>query len=119
MVDNSQRLLAPGMFTDMLVQSSQREAVLTVPETAIFYNIYGEAVYTLEKPPPSDAEPLPEYRLAARQVDVAYRRNGIAGVRGGIDAGDLVVTSGQLKLYPGLRVAIVDDVPEYNASNAQ
>lgn len=118
-VDNSQRLLAPGMFTDMLVQSSQREAVLTVPETAIFYNIYGEAVYTLEKPPPSDAEPLPEYRLAARQVDVAYRRNGIAGVRGGIDAGDLVVTSGQLKLYPGLRVAIVDDVPEYNASNAQ
>ena len=118
-VNNSERLLAPGMFADMQVQSRQREKVLTVPETAIFYNIYGEAVYTLEKPPPSDSEPLPEYRLAARQVEVAYRSDGVAGVRSGIDAGDLVVTSGQLKLYPGLRVAIVDDVPEYNASNAQ
>ena len=119
LVNNTRRLLAPGMFTDIQLRSRQREAVLTVPETSIFYNIYGEAVYTLEKPPPSDEEPLPEYRLAARQVEVAYRRGGIAGVRSGINAGDLVVTSGQLKLYPGLRVAIVDDVPEFNASNAQ
>ena len=118
-VNNSNRQLAPGMFTDMQVRSRQREAVLTVPETAIFYNIYGEAVYTLEKPEPSDSEPLPDYRLAARQVDVAYRANGIAGVRGGINEGDLVVTSGQLKLYPGLRVAIVDDVPEYDSGNTQ
>ena len=50
-------------------------------------------------------------RLAARQVDVAYRSQGIAGVQSGINAGDLVVTSGQLKLYPSLRVTIVDDVP--------
>ena len=118
-VDNTERLLAPGMFADMRVRSRQRESVLAVPETAIFYNIYGEAVYTLEKPEPSDSEPLPDYRLAARQVDVAFRRNGIAGIRSGIEAGDQVVTSGQLKLYPGLRVAIVDDVPEFNAGNDQ
>ncbi|MCP4388669.1 MAG: efflux RND transporter periplasmic adaptor subunit [Gammaproteobacteria bacterium] len=115
-VDNRKRLLAPGMFADMQVRSRRQVAVLSVPETSIFYNIYGEAVYILEKPEATDKDPEPDYRLAARQVDVAYRSKGIAGIANGIEAGDMVVTSGQLKLYPNLRVAIVDDVPEYQSS---
>ena len=116
-VDNRERLLAPGMFADMAVRSTRKMPVLTIPETAIFYNIYGEAVYALEKQPASDDDPIPDYRLAARQIDVAYRNNGLAGISSGLKAGDIVVTSGQLKLYPSLRVAIVDDVPEYKAGN--
>ena len=92
--------------------------MLAVPETSIFYNIYGETVYILEKPEASEKDPDPDYRLAARHVEVTYRSNGVAGISSGIEAGDLVVTSGQLKLFPNLRVAIVDDVPEYH-SNAQ
>jgi membrane fusion protein (multidrug efflux system) len=114
-VDNSDRLLAPGMFTDMSIRSRRQQTVLTIPETAIFYNIYGEAVYVLEESPDSEGKPTSDYRLAARQVDVAYRNNGVAGVNSGLELDDLVVTSGQLKLYPSLRVAIVDDVPEYQA----
>jgi len=114
-VENQRRQLAPGMFADMEVRSRRQESVLTVPETSIFYNIYGQAVYILEKPEASETDPDPDYRLAARKVDVAYRNNGIAGIRSGIAAGDLVVTAGQLKLYPNLRVAIVDDVPEYQS----
>ena len=116
-VDNRERLLAPGMFADMAVRSTRKMPVLTIPETAIFYNIYGEAVYALEKQPGSDNDPIPDYRLAARQIDVAYRSNGMAGITSGLKAGDIVVTSGQLKLYPSLRVAIVDDVPEYKSGN--
>ena len=115
-VDNRERLLAPGMFADMQVRSRREVPVLTVPETSIFYNIYGEAVYILEKPEATENDPDPDYRLAARQVEVAYRAEGIAGISSGIEAGDMVVTSGQLKLYPNLRVAIVDDVPEYQSS---
>jgi len=122
-VNNKKKLLAPGMFTDISLNSRRQTPVLTVPETAIFYNIYGEAVYVLEKSglekqPSSESDPEPDYRLAARQVDVLYRRAGIAGVQSGLANGDLVVTSGQLKLYPSLRVVIVDDVPEYQ-SNSQ
>jgi membrane fusion protein (multidrug efflux system) len=116
-VDNRERLLAPGMFTDMSVRSRRQMEVVTIPETAIFYNIYGEAAYVLEKQPSSDESALPDYRLAARQIDVAYRSMGLAGVKNGLESGDIVVTSGQLKLYPSLRVAIVDDVPEYKASS--
>lgn len=115
-VDNRNRLLAPGMFADMNVRSRRKVSVLTIPETAIFYNIYGEAVYVLEKSQTADGEEEPNYRLASRQIDVAYRSKGSAGVTSGLEAGDIVVTAGQLKLYPSLRVAIVDDVPEYQSA---
>lgn len=112
-VDNKQRKLAPGMFAEMQVTSTQRMSVLSVPETSIFYNIYGEAVYLLEPVESTEQTNKPdklEYRLAARQVKVVYRDEGNAGISEGINAGDLIVTAGQLKLYPSLKVAIVDDV---------
>ncbi len=114
-VDNRDRRLAPGMFAEMEVTSSRVVDVLTLPETAIFYNIYGEAVYVLEKE--EDAEADDEtYRLAARQVDVEYRENGIAGINSGLKQGDLAVTAGQLKLYPSLKVVIVDGNDDLQAS---
>ena len=124
-VDNKNRLLAPGMFTEMEINSAQKMTLVTLPETAIFYNIYGEAIYVLEAQPQSHEEDgnerttdTPDYRLAARQVQVAYRNNGQVGIISGIDVGDLAVTSGQLKLYPNLRVAIVDDPPEFKVPKA-
>jgi membrane fusion protein (multidrug efflux system) len=115
-VNNSRRLLAPGMFADMNVRSRRKVSVLTIPETAIFYNIYGEAAYILEKSENADGEEEADYRLASRQVDVVYRSKGSAGVVSGLKAGDIVVTAGQLKLYPSLRVKIVDDVAEYQST---
>jgi len=115
-VKNDDGLLAPGMFADINLFSQRRQAVVTVPETAVFYNIYGEAVYVLETAPDSESTGEPDYRLAARQIDVLYRREGIAGVSSGLEAGDMVVTSGQLKLFPSLRVSIVDDVPDYQST---
>ncbi len=117
-VDNRERLLAPGMFADMDVISQQKIDVVTVPETSIFYNIYGEAVYILENSNADIADALPDYRLAARQVDVIYRSDGQAGIAGGLNSGDIVVTAGQLKLYPSLRVSIVDDVPAAAANDS-
>jgi membrane fusion protein (multidrug efflux system) len=115
-VNNKERLLAPGMFAQIEVESTRKQSVLTVPETSIFYNIYGEAVYVLEKPEATDTDLNPGYILAARQIQVAYRDSGVAGVHEGLMAGDQVVTAGQLKLFPSLKVVIVDDVPEYNTA---
>ena len=112
-VNNKDRFLAPGMFAEILVEGTQIISLQTVPETSIFYNIYGEAVYVLEQAEATETNPAPGYILAARQVNVAYRVDGVAGIKSGIEAGDLVVTAGQIKLYPSLKVTIVDDVPEY------
>jgi membrane fusion protein (multidrug efflux system) len=115
-VDNQRGLLAPGMFADISLNSQRQLPVVTVPETSIFYNIYGEAIYVLELQPATEGVAEADNRLAARQVNVLYRRDGIAGVKSGLVAGDVVVTSGQLKLYPSLRVSIVDDVAEYQST---
>jgi membrane fusion protein (multidrug efflux system) len=115
-VENRKGLLAPGMFADISLNSQRQLPVVTVPETSIFYNIYGEAVYVLEQQPAAEGVTEPDYRLAARQVNVLYRSDSIAGVKSGLMAGDVVVTSGQLKLYPSLRVSIVDDVAEYQST---
>ncbi len=117
LVNNENGQLAPGMFADISLNSHRQTPVLSVPETAIFYNIYGEAVYILEKPAANESDPDPDYRLAARQVDVLYRSDGLAGVKSGLTDGDIVVTSGQLKLYPSLRVAIVDDVVDKQSTS--
>lgn len=111
-VDNQGGRLAPGMFAEMDVTSNRKISVLSLPETTIFYNIYGEAVYVLETDQSSDDDAEPVYRLAARQVEVAYRDKGRVGILTGIKEGELVVTAGQLKLYPSLKVTIVDDITE-------
>lgn len=105
-VKNKNHRLAPGMFADMHITSTEKVEVVTVPETAIFYNIYGEAAYILKNSGNAD---LPDYQLAARQIEVIYRQDGLAGVVSGLETGDQVVTSGQLKLYPGLKVAIFNE----------
>ena len=46
-----------------------------------------------------------------------YRSDGLTGVKSGLTDGDIVVTSGQLKLYPSLRVAIVDDVVDKQSTS--
>jgi membrane fusion protein (multidrug efflux system) len=105
-VKNEKRRLAPGMFADMQITSTEKIEVVTVPEPSVFYNIYGEAAYVLEN---SGSADLPDYQLAARQIEVIYRHNSLAGVVSGLQPGDQVVTSGQLKLYPGLKVAIFNE----------
>ncbi len=115
-VNNRQRLLAPGMFAEMDITSNNRVSVLSLPETTIFYNIYGEAVYVLEPDNSADNTNYSVFRLAARQVKVAHRENGRVGILEGIKEGEQVVTAGQLKLYPSLIVKVVDDITETSGS---
>jgi len=116
-VGNADRALAPGMFAEIDVESTDTSSVMIVPETAIFYNIYGEAAYVLEQQPAEqstqdniETTDSNAFVLAARQVKVLYRENGMAGVVEGLNEGDKVVTSGQLKLFPSMKVVITDDV---------
>ena len=113
-------LLAPGMFADItLFSPAQGEPVISVPgNLGVLQHLRRSRLRPrghTRKPPTNDPEP--EYRLAARQLDVLYRRDGVLPVcAAASEPGDLVVTSGQLKLYPSLRVAIVEDVPEYEST---
>jgi len=100
-IPNSEKLLTPGMFVKASIVLPTPERALSVPETAVSYNTYGDFVYAVEG---ND-----EKTLSARlvQVKTGQRSHGRAVLLDGVKAGDRVVTSGQLRLSNGAHVEII------------
>ena len=44
-IDNPDHILKPGMFATTTVVLPDKPAVVTVPETAVDYTLYGDSVY--------------------------------------------------------------------------
>jgi len=105
---NADERLVPGMFATADVVLPRQDKFVTLPETAIVYNPYGNAVYVIEKPVESgDAGPL-----IARQrfIQVGETRGDQVAVVKGVQVGDEIVTAGQLKLRNGSPVQIDNSV---------
>jgi membrane fusion protein (multidrug efflux system) len=104
-IANPKHDLLPGMFTSVQVKTGELERYITLPQTTITYNPYGETVFLVVQ---AGQGPRGKPELIAKQTFVT-----IGGVRGdqvsvlkGIKVGDSVVTGGQLKLKSGNRVII-------------
>lgn len=105
LIGNPNYDLLPGMFVAVEITTGKPQEYLTLPQTAISYNPYGDVVY-LVKETGKDKKGNPI--LTANQVFVTTGevRGDQVSILRGIKAGDVVVTSGQLKLKNGTRVAI-------------
>lgn len=106
---NANELLYPGLFANVSVILPKEITVITVPQSAVAYSLYGDSVYVvIEKGKDKDGKPI----LIAEQkyVKVGERRNNVASITQGVQAGDEVVTSGQLKLHPNATVVINNEV---------
>lgn len=157
---NPQRKLLPGMFGNVTVTSGEPQRLLTLPQSAVAFNPYGETVFVVvrrgeeTKPDPNKPAALTQAEslkaqdaqlkaeaeaaqgkkaeeqhaaapaaasdgpppLVARQVFIktgASRGDQIA-VTSGLQEGDEVVTSGQLKLKNGTLVVINNSVQPSN-----
>lgn len=113
-VPNAKRLLLPGMFASVNVDSGGEQRYLTLPQTAITYNPYGDTVFVVKPSDKKDAKG--NAMLVAQQVFVttgATRGDQVAIVKG-IEAGTDVVTSGQVKLKNGSPIAIDNTVQPAN-----
>jgi membrane fusion protein (multidrug efflux system) len=113
-VPNSDRRLLPGMFARVAVVAGDSKQYLTLPQTAITYNPYGATVFVAEKKPGgSDKD------LIAQQAFVTLgptRGDQVAVVKG-VKEGDLVVTSGQMKLVNGAPLVVDNSVLPSNDPN--
>jgi membrane fusion protein, multidrug efflux system len=106
-IDNPDHILKPGMFTTTTVVLPDKAAVVTVPETAVDYTLYGDSVFVLtEKKADDGTTSLTAVRTFVRTGD---RLNGRAVILSGLKPGDRVVAVGQLKLQSGFPVAISPD----------
>lgn len=107
-VANPDKRLLPGMFGDVDVVLSQAEPVVFVPQTAVQYAPYGDALFVIEERDNS---------LFVRQqiVRLGAQRGDYVAVKEGLKAGEKVVTLGVFKLHNGREVVIDNTLsPEFS-----
>jgi multidrug efflux system membrane fusion protein len=106
-IQNPERILKPGMFATTTVVLPDKPPVVTVPETAVDYTLYGDSVYLLSEKKEADGK---TGLIATRTfVQIGKRIDGRAEILKGLKEEDRVVAVGQLKLQSGAAVTISTD----------
>lgn len=115
-IENKDFLLLPGMFATVDIETAAPQNYVTLPQTAIAYNSYGDIAYLVDDKG-KDASGKPQ--LVARQafVTTGPTRGDQVAILDGVKAGETVVTAGQLKLRNGTPVHVDNTVQPANDSN--
>jgi membrane fusion protein (multidrug efflux system) len=102
-LENPQARLRPGMFAEVRTVLPQRPAVLTVPQTAITYNPYGDSVFVIQQGESGAS-------VQRRQVATGGVRNGRVEIVQGLQSGERVVIAGQVKLRNDQAVVVDNSI---------
>jgi membrane fusion protein (multidrug efflux system) len=96
--------LRPGMFVDVEVLSKDKRDVLTIPLTAVIFAPYGDTVFVLDEKKDEKGKTT----TVARQtfVRLGERRGDYVAVDSGLNAGQVVVSTGAFKLRNGMAVLV-------------
>jgi len=106
-IANPERILKPGMFATTTVVLPDKPPVITIPETAVDYTLYGDSIFLITEKKEDDGKTS----LSATRsfVQTGNRIEGRAEILKGLKPGDRVVAVGQLKLQSGSAVTISTD----------
>ncbi len=96
-IEDSDRQLLPGMFVKVRINIGKPINYLTIPQSSISFNAYGATVFIARETKQQNKKTP---ALAAQQVFIktGAKRGDQIAVLDGVNEGDMVVTSGQLKL---------------------
>jgi multidrug efflux system membrane fusion protein len=95
-VPNEDAALVPGQLVDVVVELDTLRNALVVPRDAINNGPNGQYVFLV----------TPEMTAQEQPVKVVFDDGTDAAVTGNLEAGDRVVTNGQLRVLPGGKVSI-------------
>jgi membrane fusion protein, multidrug efflux system len=116
-VANPKRQLLPGMSARVGVDSGVKNRYLTLPQTAITYNPYGSTVFVVKPAEQKDAKGNGGLTVQQVFVTTGETRGDQVAILKGLQEGQEVVSSGQLKLQNGAPVAIDNTVQPANSPN--
>lgn len=106
-IDNPAHKLLPGMYVSVDVAAGAPVRYITLPQTAVVYNSFGDTVYLVQGA--GD-------KLVAKQafVKVGPTRGDQVAILSGVDEGATVVSAGQIKLQDGAPVKVNNTVQPPN-----
>lgn len=105
---NAEKRLWPGQFVDVVLTLTETPNAIVVPAQALQDSQTGPFVYVVEADGTVDSRPVKRGQTVA----------GLTIIEQGLQAGEIVVTDGQLRLIPGAKVKIVEGSPATPAANA-
>jgi membrane fusion protein, multidrug efflux system len=115
---NPDHKLLPGMYATVDIATGQPQRYVTLPQTSITFNAYGNTVYIVEKGQ-AGADGQPQLTVRQTFVKTGETRGDQIAILEGVKDGETVVTAGQLKLRNGAPVAINNSVqPSSDAAPA-
>ena len=100
--DNRRGLLWPGLYVNTLMTLAQQSNATTIPAQAITAGQQGSFVYVVKE----------DGTVAARPVVSSRNVQGEAVIDKGLQAGETVVTDGQVRLVPGAKVQIKNNLSD-------
>lgn len=93
---NTDKALWPGQFVDVVLTLTEQKDAVVMPATAVQNGPNGQYVFIVK----------PDRSVELRNVKIARTEGDAAVVASGIVPGDTVVTAGQLRLAPGIKVKL-------------
>jgi len=99
---NTDNALWPGQYVHVALTLSELTNAIVVPSQAVQTGQAGQFIYVVEADPTNAASWIVEQRPVT--IGIAYQ--GVTVVQGGLKTGETVVTDGQLRLAPGVKISI-------------
>ena len=97
--ENRDLALWPGQFVNVSLKLYEQQNAIVVPSIAVQTGPRGEFVFVIK----------PDSTTEVRKVAVARNEGDLAVIAKGLAEGERVVTRGQLRLSPGVRVVVRPD----------
>ncbi len=98
-VPNKDHKLIPGTFANLTLYAGSKKKILKIPQRAVVYDKDGNYVFKIIN---KTAKKTP--------ITAGLRKKDDIEIISGLEAGDIVVTAGQLKLFDGSPVLFVSDI---------
>ncbi|HHQ4636007.1 efflux RND transporter periplasmic adaptor subunit [Aeromonas veronii] len=110
-IPNNDGQLRSGMFARASIILPTVKDQIVIPQSAISFTLYGQNVYVLKEGEETDKEGNKVKVLRAKQIVVkaGERRGNDVHVLSGIQAGDQIVLSGQVRLSNDTKVHVVEN----------
>ena len=105
-IPNSDGLLRSGMFAKVKIILPEIPDQIIIPQTAVTFSLYGESVFIMEDSAGKDGKSGPVSKQVV--VEVVDRKGAVARIASGLQAGDKLITSGQVRLSNGTLVKVVE-----------